>query len=79
LIWLDFWLAKYANGRLLTVKDGKGDETPIQFNYDAEKYSDLVWNAKIDVGAGDMYSEISSQLTLDNMLMQKVLTPRQYV
>ena len=79
LIWLDFWLNKYANGRLLTVKDEQGNPQTMPFNYDAEAFKDLVWNAKIDVGPGDAYSEATSRASLDNMLMNKVISPKQYV
>lgn len=76
LIWAEFMANKYADGRKVPVKEnGKVIYKPFTVE-DREK---LIMNVNIEVGASSYWSEIASQQTLDNLLMQKQITLIQYL
>lgn len=59
-IWADFWITCYGR-RSLKLSDGKG----IRYiPFEAERLNGLIINAKIEVGAGTVYSERECTNTL---------------
>jgi hypothetical protein len=81
-IWMDFFLHKYTGTvekpveRTLTYKDQGVTRT---FNFDGQKYGDLQWRVKVDVGTSSHWSEITNLQTLDNLLMNGHITFPQYL
>ena len=73
-IWADFWINLYGNRRL-KIEDRLGTQY-IAFN--AERYRNLIFSARIDVGAATMYSEAVVISTLDALLSAGIITPLQY-
>ena len=76
LIWADMMLANYVTGRKLPIKEN-GVVVYKEFN-DAMK-DKIIANVKIEVGASSIWSELSSQTTLDNMLQNQVINQIQYL
>ena len=75
-IWADFIIEKYGDGRLMPIEeDGKIVYKP----FDATMRSKMIMNTKIDVGASSVWSEQAAQQTLDNMLLNQIITPIQYL
>lgn len=75
-IWAEFMVEKYANGRKIPVmEDGKLVYKP----FDATMRDRMILNTKIDVGASSVWSEMAAIQTLDNMLLNAILTPIQYI
>jgi hypothetical protein len=74
-IWADFWLSKYGK-RSLKIETREG----IQYiPFDSERYKNLVFTAKVDVGASTLWSEAAQISTLDSLLTAQILTPIQYL
>lgn len=74
-IWADFWLNKYGK-RPIRI----GDENENYYvSFDAEKYKDLMINAKIDIGASTLWDTAVVISTLDSLLSAKIITPEQYL
>ncbi len=71
----DFWLNLYGD-RSLKVVDRNGTRY-IPFH--AERYKNLVINAKVDVGASTLWSEAVVISTLDSLLTNKLITFQQYL
>jgi hypothetical protein len=74
-IYMDFFINKYNVERTLTYKEQGMTRT---MPFDGSRYGDLQWRVKVDVGASNHWSEVTSMQTLDNLLMNKVITPVQY-
>lgn len=74
-IWADFWLHMYGDRKLKIVDKGGIHYFPFK----AERYKNLVINAKIDVGASTMYSEAVVIGTLDALLNKGAITFEQYL
>ncbi len=74
-IWAEFWTRKYGR-RSLKVEDDNGE---WYMPFDGEKYSDLMITARVDVGAGGMWSELQSVKTLDNLYAQQIIDVEQYL
>lgn len=74
-IWADFWLHMYGD-RKLKITDKNGVR---YFAFSAERYKNLIINAKIDVGASTMRSEAVSIATLDNLLNAQRINFLQYL
>lgn len=78
LIWADMLLTYYSDDRLVIYKDGDGEEK-------AEKIQQLplmreaLLSARVDVGAGNRYSQIASLNTLDRLLSGGYITVSQYI
>lgn len=53
------------------------DEVAMPFDFSTMQYAPL--RLKIDVGSSSYYSEIASRQTLDNLLINKFITPIQYL
>lgn len=88
-IWIDMMAAKYGEREVkVTPNLGKAGEQPLGMNvqldpilvsFDFAKLRDVRIAIKLDVGASSYWSEISAMQTLDNMLMNKIISPAQYV
>ena len=75
-IWAEFMVEKYATGRKVPImEDGKLVYKP----FDGTMRDRLILNTKIDVGASSVWSEVAAIQTLDNMLLNAILTPIQYI
>ena len=74
-IWAEFWVSLYG-ARSLKIEDESG-EWYMPFN--GEEYRQVLINARVDVGAAGLWSEIQSRQTLDNMLVNQLITPLQYL
>lgn len=74
-IWADFWLNMYGE-RPLRIEDKNGVQY-IPFN--AERYRNLVVNARVDVGASTLYGEAVVVNSLGNLLQAEIITPLQYL
>ncbi len=76
LIWLDFMFSYYDDMRLVALlSDGKEKYE----SFDLSKYSDCLFNCRIDVGASSYWSEISSLNTLDSLLQLGRISTVQYL
>lgn len=78
LIWLDFWLTKYAEypERLLTIKqDGVTNVIP----FDANKLQGARLKLKIDIGPSTQWNEAAAVQTLDNLLQRDLITFIEYL
>jgi hypothetical protein len=75
-IWADFMIEKYGNGRKIpSMEEGK----LVYKEFDATMRDKMILNTRIDVGATSVWSEVAAIQTLDNMLMNQILTPIQYI
>ena len=74
-IWAEFWVNLYGK-RSLKVEDATGE---WYIPFDGQQYRDVLINARVDVGATGLWSELQSQQTLDNMLASRLITPIQYL
>lgn len=78
LIWLDFWLTKYAKypERLLTIrKDGATSVVP----FDARALQGARLKLKIDVGPSTQWNEAAAVTTLDNLLGRQLISFVEYL
>lgn len=74
-IWADFWIHLYGK-RYLKISDKTGTR---YLPFDAQRYSNLVITAKVDVGASTMWSEAVVIATLGNLLKSKLITFEEYL
>ena len=74
-IWAEFWVTMYGK-RPLRVRD-EGGEWYIPF--DGEACRRQIINVRVDVGPANLWSEIQSRQTLDNLFAAQLLTPLQYL
>lgn len=74
-IWAEFWVNKYGD-RQLKIEDTRGI---YYIPFIAENYKDLIISVRIDVGASNMWSEITAIQSLDSLLASGVITPEQYL
>ncbi|MBE7092718.1 MAG: hypothetical protein E7365_06030 [Clostridiales bacterium] len=74
-IWADFWLNMYGN-RPLRVEDKDGTR---YVPFDAERYKNIVVNARVDVGASTLWGESVVISTLSNLLNAGIITPAQFL
>ena len=74
-IWSDFWLNCYGN-RQIKVENKDGS---YYLNFNAERYRDLLINARVDVGASTLWSSAAVVTTLDNLLERQLITFEQYL
>lgn len=74
-IWAQFWLNKYGN-RALKITDESGT---WYLPFDASRYSHLIINARVDVGASSIISDAQSLATLDNMYDHGIIDAVQYL
>jgi len=76
LIWFEFWLANYPEGRQLSF-DYNGERQSVDF--ELARYKNLVFDVKIDVGESAMWSEITTVQTLDKLLQGGLITLADYL
>ncbi len=74
-IWCDFWVNYYGN-RKLKVSDRNGTQ---YLTFNAERYKNLLFTARIDVGAATVYSEAVVVSSLEGLLNAQIITPLQYL
>ena len=74
-IWADFWITMYGK-RSLKINTENGTEYIL---FDAPRYSRLVINAKIDVGASTIWSEAVCITNLSNLLQSQLITFEEYL
>lgn len=74
-IWADFWLNMYGK-RPLRVEDKDGTR---YVPFDAERYKNIVVNARVDVGASTLWGESVVISTLSNLLNAGIITPAQFL
>lgn len=74
-IWAEFWIQKYGN-RSLKINDENGT---WYMPFDADRYKNLLINARVDVGASTTTGEAQSITTLDNLLDRQIITTLQYL
>lgn len=88
-IWLDMMAAKYGTRMVETSLDmDKPGEQPLGMQlpkqtfmrpFDFSVLKELQMAIKQDVGACSYWSEMASMQTLDNLLMNHLITPKQYI
>ena len=88
-IWLDMMAAKYGTRMVETSMDmDKPGEQPLGMQlpkqtfmrpFDFGVLKELQMAIKQDVGACSYWSEMASMQTLDNLLMNHLITPKQYI
>lgn len=74
-IWADFWLNMYDK-RPLKVENAEGTQ---YVPFDAERYKNLVVNARVDVGASTLWGESVVISTLSNLMQAGIVTPVQFL
>lgn len=74
-LWAEFWVSLYGR-RALKIEDESG---VWYLPFDGAKYRDALIGVRVDVGASNLWSEIQSIQTLDNLLEREVITPVQYL
>ena len=74
-IWVEFWINLYGDRRL------KIDTTEgvAYVPFHADRYKNLLINAKVDVGASTLYSQSIVVSTLDALLGAQIITPIEYL
>lgn len=88
-IWLDMMAAKYGTRMVETSLDmDKPGEQPLGMQLPKQTFMrpfnfgvlrELQMSIKQDVGACSYWSEMASMQTLDNLLMNHLITPKQYL
>jgi len=76
LIFLDFYTTYYNVPRNLIIEE-KGTKIPIEYN--GNKFIDVAFRTKINVGPSSKFSEIAAIRTLDNLLQQDRITFTEYL
>ena len=78
LIWLDFWLSKYAEypERMLQIKK---DNFTTVIPFDAKQVQGVKFKLKIDVGPSTQWNEAAAVQTLDNLLQRDLITFVEYL
>ena len=74
-IWADFWINHYGKRKIKIIDKGEIKYFPI----DAERYKNLMFTARVDVGASTMWSQSITISTLDNLLVNGLITPEEYL
>lgn len=74
-IWAEFWLNLYGD-RSLKITDESGS---YYVPFKAERYKELLINAKVDVGSSPIYSVPASVATLDAMYGNQLIDKLQYL
>jgi hypothetical protein len=72
LIWLDFFINHYPPERLIPVGD-------VNVPNDIQSYADMPYDTQIEVGESQMWSELNTVQTLDNLLMQQKIKFSDYL
>ena len=75
LIWLDFWVHHYGEGRMIPIED---NGQTVQIPFDTGRYKDCVFDADVEVGESMMWSELNTVQTLDKLLQAGLIKKSQY-
>ena len=75
-IWAEFWVTQYGR-RSLKIEETDG--TVWYLPFDGRRYRDLLINARVDVGASTLWSEVQSVHTLDNLFDRQIIDVFQYL
>lgn len=88
-IWIDMMSVKFGVRTVEVSLDmDKPGEQPLGMNlpeqqftqdFDFSTLKEIQFAIKQDVGASSYWSEMASMQTLDNLLMNKLITPKQYI
>jgi len=88
-IWLDMMSVRYNVRKVqTTMQMGKPGEQPLGMrlpeqtfmrDFDFSILRDLRFSLEMDAGASSYWSEMASMQTLDNLFMNKVISPKQYI
>ena len=88
-IWLDMMAVRYGTRMVEVSLDmDKPGEQPLGMQLPAQTFlqpfdfsilKEVQLSIKQDVGASSYWSEMASMQTLDNLLMNKLITPKQYI
>lgn len=88
-IWLDMMSVRYGTRMVETTLDmGKPGEQPLGMELPAQTFlqpfdfstlKEVQLSIKQDVGASSYWSEMASMQTMDNLLMNHMITPKQYI
>jgi hypothetical protein len=88
-IWIDIMSVKYGTRKVEVSMDmDKPGEQPLGMrlprktflsDFDFSQLKNIRFSIKQDVGASSYWSEMASMQTLDNMLMNHLITKKQYV
>ena len=74
-IWADFWVTQYGNRRIKI-----SDENGVWYMpFNADRYTDLLINANVDVAEGTVYSESDSVNTLLSLYEKGIITAKQVI
>ena len=74
-IWADFWINYYGKRKIKIV-----DKSEIKYlQLDTERYKNLMFTARVDVGASTMWSQSITISTLDSLLLNNVITQEEYL
>ena len=74
-IWAEFWIRKYGN-RSLKITDENGT---WYMPFNADRYKNLLINARVDVSSSTIIGEAQSIQTLDNLLDRQIINTLQYL
>lgn len=74
-IWAEFWINLYGDRKLKVQTDTGVAYIPFH----PERYSKLLLNARVDVGASTVFSTSVVVSTLDSLLSAGIITPLQYL
>ena len=74
-IWAEFWLNLYGDRSLKITDEGGSYYIPFH----AERYKDLLLNAKVDVGSSPIYSVPAAISTLDSLYSNGIIDKVQYL
>lgn len=88
-IWLDIMSVRYGTRMVETTMDmDKPGEQPLGMQLPAQTFvrpfdfsllKEIQLSIKQDAGASSYWSEMASMQTLDNLLMNNLITPKQYI
>jgi hypothetical protein len=74
---MDMWINHYPEDRTIPMEDPETGEI-VEIPFDMEMYSDMVIDARVEIGESQLWSELNVVQTLDNLLGGGHLTPAQY-
>lgn len=74
-IWADFWITQYGDRRIKLE-----DESGVWYMpFDAERYRELLINARVDVGADTVFSTAEQIKLLTELFDKGIVTKQQYL
>jgi hypothetical protein len=74
-IWIDFWISYYGNRKIKVV-----DENGIWYMpFYAERYKNLIINARVYTSAGNTYAESETVNALNSLYDKGIITKKQFI